>query len=168
MINILNSEDFPGLLFHSSLLVDCLPRISKNTENNLSFCFLYYLYSPRSIVLLVHLGPSCLSFTWFSFSLNLWISFCTDKRKNSFLQQFCGKSLQQASPLRGLCIDLWLSLISVFRWDCFLNKLIVVSETLWGLRGGVLHKCCRPLLCIFWVVPLLCNSSLLTTNIFKD
>lgn len=97
MINILNSKDILGVLFHSSLLllwlVDQLiilqesPRILRQTYPSI---ILYYLHSPGSIFLFVHLGPFV--FLSVDFPQVSEFLFILNKGKNLFLQQFCGDS----------------------------------------------------------------------------
>lgn len=47
------------------------------------------------------------------------------KGKTHFFSSSVVNLYNRLLPLRGLCSDLWLSLISVFCWDCFLYKLIL-------------------------------------------
>lgn len=158
MINILNFKDFPCRLFQGGLLlwlVDRLPptpSVSTHTEKNLPFCFLCNLHSPISCCA-CSFWPFLFSFSWFS--SNLWISFHTDKGENLFLQQFCGGPLQQVYPCRS---GPWSSLTAVF------------SE-FHSLRGSTdrgSSQLRQASLMPIWVVPLLCNSPLTTTNIFKN
>lgn len=109
MISILNSKDFPGLLFHHSLLLlwlaDWLPSKDRQEYQEEFILLLSILFIFSKTNCSVCASWSFLSFIHLTFFKSVFL-FVLIMGK-TFLQQFSGGSLQQASPpLRGLCNNL--------------------------------------------------------------